>query len=142
MIGHPSETEREIQNTINYVLELKVSGIAGGVAIFQPYPYTTTYLEALSSGMIEKDYWKEFAENPTKEFRFRFWNEVFTNEQLLTMQKRFNNRFFFRPIIIYRTLMEAVHTGRLFSKIKTLITYLRMCFAPLARNLNRSNSIR
>jgi radical SAM superfamily enzyme YgiQ (UPF0313 family) len=141
MIGHPSETEREIQNTIDYVLNLKVSGIAGGAAIFQPYPCTTTYLEGLSSGLIEKDYWKEFAEKPTKEFRFRFWNEVFTNEQLLAMQIKFNNKFFFRPIIVYRTFMEAIHTGRLFSKIKTLITYLRILFAPPAKNIDRSNSV-
>jgi anaerobic magnesium-protoporphyrin IX monomethyl ester cyclase len=139
MIGHPSETEREIQNTTDYVLSLKVSGIAGGAAIFQPFPHTTTYLEGLSSGLIKNDYWKEFAETPTKEFRFRFWNEVFTNEQLLAIQIKFNNRFFFRPIIIYRTFWEAIHTGRLFSKIKSLITYVRISLTSPANNSDRIN---
>lgn len=129
MIGHPSETDQEIENTARYMMTTKFSGIAGGVAIFQPYPNTSGYVEGLASGQIEKDYWKEFADNPTKEFRFRFWNENFTNEQLLEMQRKLNNRFYFRSIIVWRTFMEAVRTRRLLSKLKTLSLYLQICFA-------------
>lgn len=128
MIGHPSETERELKNTVRYMQELRLSGIAGGVAIFQPYPNTSGYMDGLASGQIKSDYWKEFAENPTKEFRFRFWNEAFTNEQLLELQRTINNKFYFRPVIIWRTLLEAVRTGRFLSKIQTLFVYLRLCF--------------
>jgi anaerobic magnesium-protoporphyrin IX monomethyl ester cyclase len=126
MIGHPGETEKELKNTIRFMHSLELSGIAGGVAIFQPYPHTTSYLEGLSSGVIKDDYWREFADNPTENFKFRFWNEFFTNEELLSWQRRINNEFYFRPIIVYRTLLEAIRTHRLTSKVASLVTYLKV----------------
>lgn len=128
MIGHPGETEKELKNTISFMHSLKLSGIAGGVAIFQPYPYTTAYIDGLSSGVIKGDYWRKFAENPTEDFKFKFWNEFFTNEELLSWQTRINNAFYFRPIIVYRTLWEAIKTRRLLSKIASLMTYLKVSF--------------
>ncbi len=128
MIGHPQETEKEILNTIKYMCSLKLSGIAGGVAIFQPYPNTSSYIEGLRTGIIKNDYWREFATNPTEEFKFRYWNEKFSNEELLYWQKRVNSKFYLRPIIFIRTFIEAIRTRRLFSKIYSFLIFMKVTF--------------
>lgn len=128
MIGMPGETEVEIKNTINYIRSVQLSGLVFGAAVFQPYPFTTAYLQGLASGLIKEDYWLKFAENPTPSFKYLCWNEHFTTAELMRWRKKVNNSFYFRPIIIYRTIKEAFKTGRLLAKFQNLFVYLRDLF--------------
>ena len=125
MIGLPGETKTELNNTIAFMHSAKLSGLVWGVSIFLPYPQTVTYLEGLASGIIKEDYWLKFAQHPTIGFKSLCWNEHFSDEELMRWQKEINSRFFFRPIIVYRTLKEAMITGRLLSKIRNLYVYLK-----------------
>jgi radical SAM superfamily enzyme YgiQ (UPF0313 family) len=128
MIGHPQEDASAIRRTLDFMKRLPLSGIAGGVAIFQPYPNTTAYEQGLKDHIITEDYWLKFATHPTADFACRFWNEIFTDEELLQWQKKINSAFYFRPVMVWRTLREAWHTHRIRSKFRSLRVYLQATF--------------
>ena len=128
MIGNPGESMVQLENTVRFMRSLKLTGIVFGVAIFQPFPFTAAYLEGLSSGIIKCDYWLEFARNPTTDFRHFYWNEHFSDAELQRLQKVINHKFLFRPVIIYRTVKEALQLGRLFFKIQGFFLFCKVSF--------------
>lgn len=64
MIGHPEDTYESIQNTINFMLELKKQGVALGLSISTPFPGTYLYnnLEKLGCKLLTKK-WVNYSLN-------------------------------------------------------------------------------
>jgi radical SAM superfamily enzyme YgiQ (UPF0313 family) len=124
MIGCPDEEMEDIQKTIDVMLSLPMD--YAHIAVFTPYPATAVYHEALASGVYEKDYWKEFARDPRPGFAPRYWNQFFTDEELLDLMKDAYRRFYSRPIYIAKRVLKVRSFSELARKAKIGLGLLKM----------------
>ena len=102
MIGLPGEGEKEIHSSIE--LSRRLSADFAQFSIFIPLPETEIYEEGLKNGVIENDYWLEFARNPGPGFKPKFWNERFSNEELISFYRKAIKSFYFRPSYVLKRL--------------------------------------
>lgn len=94
MIGIPTETREEMFNTVDFAISLDPD--YAQFSICTPYPKTALYESMLEMGIISSDYWREFARNPSEDFRVKFWNNDFTEEELRELQSECHRRFYSR----------------------------------------------
>ena len=104
MIGCPDETEEDLQATLDLIQTLPMD--YAHIAIFTPYPGTEIYHEALDTGIYDHDFWKEFASNPVKDFTPKYWNQYFSDQELLAYMKQAYGRFYRRPSYIVKRLTK------------------------------------
>ena len=94
MIGIPTETREEMMTTVDFAIALDPD--YAQFSICTPYPKTALYEAMLEGGYIPGDYWQKFAKEPSEEFRVRFWNKDFSEEELREIQSECHRRFYSR----------------------------------------------
>jgi magnesium-protoporphyrin IX monomethyl ester (oxidative) cyclase len=116
MIGIPTETYEEIQETIRFAISLDAD--YAQFSICTPYPKTELTQRMLRDAIIKYDYWQQFAQNPTEGFEVRFWNPTFSEEQLRALQAEAHARFYGRPSYILKKLMEVRSWNEFHAKLR------------------------
>jgi radical SAM superfamily enzyme YgiQ (UPF0313 family) len=114
MIGLPTETRPELEQTMDLMTGLPLD--YAHVAVFTPYPGTQVYQTALAEGVYQTDYWREFALNPRPDFTPKYWNEHFSDDELLHLMKKAYARFYRRPGYILRRLTKVRSFNELWRK--------------------------
>jgi anaerobic magnesium-protoporphyrin IX monomethyl ester cyclase len=104
MIGSPGETRKEIIKTIEFAKKLKPDFVSFSVTT--PFPATDLYRWALDRKIIERDVWKEFAENPTPDFKAPLWTEELSREELMELLTYAYKSFYTRPSYIIRKALR------------------------------------
>lgn len=104
MIGAPGETKEDVFKTISFATELDPDYVQ--FAVTTPYPETDLYRMGLEKKVFEKDYWREFASKPYKEFKPMLYNENLTAEQLADLLDIAYRKFYLRPKYILRRLTD------------------------------------
>ena len=104
MIGIPHETRAEMMQTVDFTKRLKPD--YAQFSICTPYPKTELYFRMLQEGIVPRDYWQEFAENPSADFKIRFWNKDFTEEELRRLQDECHARFYRSPTYLMKQLTQ------------------------------------
>jgi len=104
MCGSPSETREDILTTFKIMRQLKPDFVH--VTILTPFPGTKIYLNGLASGIIKKDYWREFAKNPSEDFVSPNWEENFNRNELNQLLVQGYKQFYMRPTYIFRRLWQ------------------------------------
>lgn len=104
MIGHPDETIDEIRQTIKFAKKISPDYVQ--FSITTPYPATELYREGLEKGIIEKDVWKEFAENPSSNFSAPRWEQNINKQTLVSLLHECYRSFYLRPSYILRGIMK------------------------------------
>jgi len=102
MIGIPEETLEDIYQTFKVMKDLNPDYVH--ITILTPFPGTNIYFDGLRNGVIKKDYWKEFAKNPTSGFVPPHWAEFFTLEELKIFLAKGYKSFYFRPAYIFKRI--------------------------------------
>ena len=102
MIGIPHETRKEMFATVDLAKRLKPD--YAQFSICTPYPKTELYFQMLKEGIVPRDYWQEFAENPSPNFKIQFWNQNFTEETLREIQDECHARFYRQPTYIMKQI--------------------------------------
>jgi len=115
MIGCPDETEEDMKQTFDFMQSLPMD--YAHISVFTPYPGTRIYQEALETGFYAHDYWKEFAENPSPGFSPRYWNQFFSDKELLVLLKKSYARFYGRPSYLVSRLLKTRSLDELGRKI-------------------------
>lgn len=105
MIGLPGETRAQILETINFAKKLDPDFVQFSVTT--PYPATLLYHMGLEKGIIKKDYWKEFAENPSTDFVPELWEENLSRKELLELLKHAYKRFYIRPKYVLKRILQV-----------------------------------
>ena len=124
LIGCPHEKNREdVLHTLRFAKRLNPDFSLFN--ILTPYPDTELYREGLKKGLFGKDFWREFALHPTKDFEIRVWEESFTKEELEKILLSFYRRYYFLPSIIFKNLRFILHPRDFFWKAKTALKILR-----------------
>ncbi len=105
MIGSPSETKDDIYSTFKVIKMLNPDFVH--ITILTPFPGTKIYFKGLEKGIIKKDYWKEFAENPTPDFIPPHWGEIFTREELNELLIEGYHKYYIRPSYIFKSILKV-----------------------------------
>ena len=120
MIGLPTETIEEIENTIKFSTNIGLTYAT--YPIFTPYPGTPIYEDAQKYGTIHSESFDDFS---------RWGNGVFSSKGLSPdiyrkMQKKAFRRFYLRPKIILRIILEFTRLpfGRICRFIKGGLPFL------------------
>lgn len=124
MIGLPSEKLEDIQDSFDLAKELKPD--YAHFTIFSPYPGTELYSLGLEKGIIKKDIWKEFSENPKEGFKIPVWEENFTRDELYEMIVKFYKSFYLRPSYILRRSFKVKSKDEFIKKAKAGFSVLSM----------------
>jgi hypothetical protein len=61
----------------------------------------------LKEGIVTEDYWQGFAENPTPDFKIKFWSRDFTEEELRQIQDDCHARFYRSPSYIMKQISKV-----------------------------------
>jgi radical SAM superfamily enzyme YgiQ (UPF0313 family) len=128
MIGIPTETYQEMMDTVDFAIELDPD--YAQFSICTPYPKTALYEAMLKGNYIPDDYWREFARNPSEDFRVRFWNRDFSEDELRDIQGEAHRRFYSRLGYIARQAKQL-------RSWRDLTTKAQMGAKILLRQLNR-----
>lgn len=116
MIGIPTETSAEMQETIDFAIALDAD--YAQFSVCTPYPKTELYRRLLEDGTIPYDYWQEFVENPRPDFQVKFWNPDFAESELREIQDRAHQRFYRRPSYMLKELMKVRSLSEFNAKVR------------------------
>ena len=105
MIGSPTENREEIMNTIKYAKKLQPDYCHFSVTT--PFPATPLYQMGLEQGILKRDYWKEFASNPTKDFVPQLWEEDFDRAELIKLLEYAYKSFYTRPGYVFKKILKV-----------------------------------
>jgi len=124
MIGSPTETRQTVMQTINFAKSLDCD--FAHFTITTPFPSTDLYREGLAKRIIKRDYWKEFAKNPSLDFKPPFWEENLNRNELMKLVKLAYKKFYSRPTYIIKRLLKIRSFEELKRKIKAGVNVLRL----------------
>ena len=124
MIGNPTETREEAEETIRVARSVDADYVH--VTILTPFPGTPLYEDGLQSGFFERDFWRDFAQNPTPDFVPPFWEEHLTTPDLHALIKKAYQSFYLRPGYALRRLTEVRSLDELLRKAKAAFKVVRM----------------
>lgn len=118
MIGHPADTIKTIDETINFAISLPLDQAA--FTITTPFPNTQLFDIAKKTGKLITTDWSEYS----------MWNPVYipenlTEELILRKHKEAYRKFYLRPQYIFRQLLNVRSAGDLKRKIigaKTILS--------------------
>lgn len=116
MIGSPTETLDDIQTTFKVMRELNSDYVH--LTILTPFPGTKIYFDGLEKGIIKKDYWREFARNPTQDFTPPHWSEIFSKDMLDDLLITGYKSFYLRPGYILRRILSLKNFAEFKKKAK------------------------
>lgn len=106
MLGLPTETKEEMEDTIRFAIELDTE--LASFTIFVPLPGTAEYRRALKSGtFVDPQY---YLHKVIPEFNFLdypvYVPEGMTASELLSIHRSAYNRYYFRPRFLLRKLLS------------------------------------
>jgi len=112
MLGFPTETKKEIEDTINYPIFAGVDFI--GVHITWPQPGSVLYNEAIKEGIISKTVVDDFVKGKYGNSLSDFWPvyipKGLTYQDLANARKRAYRKFYLRPSWFIRRLIWYLRT--------------------------------
>lgn len=124
MIGSPRETKAQIKESIGLAKKLNPDFVHFSVTT--PFPDTDLYYMGLREGILKRDYWKEFAENPTRDFQPHLWGENLTRGELIELLNHAYKSFYIRPTYIVKELLRINSLGEFERKIRAGLNILRL----------------
>jgi radical SAM superfamily enzyme YgiQ (UPF0313 family) len=124
MIGLPTETKEDIEETFSFMKEVNPDYMHLTTLVL--FPATEIYRDALSRGIIEQDVWRNFSLNPNKEFVPPRWKGHFSKQELDCFIVKGYKSFYLRPKYIMRRLLDINDLGQFFKKAKAGIKVLGM----------------
>jgi radical SAM superfamily enzyme YgiQ (UPF0313 family) len=104
ILGNPEETLEEMNATIKLAREIKPSYLE--YSIFNISPGTESYNMALEQGVIDRDYWREYATNPVGEMPILVWTKDHTYEELEAIRKKALKNFYMNPSYIIKKALD------------------------------------
>ena len=131
MIGCPTETRADIEATFRAMKEMDPDFLH--LTILTPFPSTPLYLQALEEGVIDHDYWREFAANPQPSFSPPFWDGEFSRSELEQLIRRGYRLFYMRPVYMFKTLLRIESLAEFKRKAKAGIRIALMSFGRMNR---------
>ena len=116
MIGTPVESRKDIQTTMALIKEIRPEHLH--CSICTAMPETHFYKKLLSSGQIQRDYWREFAATPDPGFRTPFCSQLIKDEELRILQNSIQKNFYMNAGVIFREILRTTSPKQFYAKAK------------------------
>lgn len=116
MFGLPTETKEELRQTINFSLQLDLDYVS--LSLFNPLPDSVFYLRALKEGIIENDYWREFAEGKSDHIVRYTW-PLHDQDELTKINQIAFRKFYLNPKCIIKALFRKQSLSQKLWQIKS-----------------------
>ena len=117
MLGFPTETRAEIEQTINFVCSLPLKRI--NFSFLQPFPGTEIYNTLIERGEIEKVNW-----STCFLFKATYAPKGLTLKELERLRQKGLRKFYLRPKIVLSMLSEIKNPKQLYFVIRRGIRWL------------------
>jgi len=124
MIGSPTETKKDILETIRFAKKLKPD--FAHITITTPFPATDLYRMGLEQKIWPNDYWQKFAENPMTDFVPPVWEKILSKEELVLLNKKAYRSFYFSPNYIFKKIIQLKSWKEFKNKAKAALNILRV----------------
>jgi anaerobic magnesium-protoporphyrin IX monomethyl ester cyclase len=124
MIGSPTETRKDILETIKFMKKLNPDYVHIGITT--PFPATDLYRLGLEEKVLPCDYWKKFAENPSSDFVPFVWEKELSREELFYLLKKAYRSFYLRPSYVLKKIIQVKSTKELFAKARAGLNILKI----------------
>ena len=124
MLGNPGETRADIDRSLALAEEINPDLLH--LTIFTPFPATRLYQEAMDSGRIQGDVWRQFALHPVSDFEPPVWDEYFTRPELQEIIVKAYKKFYLRPEYVWRWLLRIRSFAEFKRKFKAGLSVLGM----------------
>jgi radical SAM superfamily enzyme YgiQ (UPF0313 family) len=103
MIGLPFEkSPDDVKNNVKSLIRMNPD--YAQFNIFQPIPGTPIYEDGVREKVVDPQTWRNYVNNPTKDFRPQLWTQHMDRETLSSLYKWSYNKFYIRPTCILNTL--------------------------------------
>ena len=116
MLGNPTESYEDVLESINFACKLPSDYTQ--FTIFTPFPATKFYADGLTTGVINEDYWLNFAKAPSASFRSPHWPEILTFGQIIELTNIAYHKFYLRPTYIIKKIFQIRSMPELYRKCK------------------------
>lgn len=116
MVGVPTETKDDFEATLSLVKRIKPDYIT--YSICTPFPKTKLYQDLIEQRYFDRDYWQEFAEKPTYDFKLCYANKYFSDTELRGMQDKAMAQFYSSGRFLLKELFHTRSPKQLIVKIK------------------------
>ena len=120
IIGFPTETKEEINETIRFACSLPLDRI--GVSYFQPFPGTPLYYELIEKGEIQED-WAD--SNKTSLHNLTYLSPTLTEKDLRYFRRKLLTSFYLRPRIFTSLVRQIKSVSHLYYMTKRSVRWLR-----------------
>lgn len=121
IIGFPTETKEEIEETIRFARSLPLDRI--GVSYFQPFPGTLIYYELVNKGEISEDWVdKHYLSLQT----LTYIPSTITVEELRYLRQKMLRSFYFRPKIFIQMLKQIKSPSHFYYMAKRSMRWLKV----------------
>ncbi|MBU2615166.1 MAG: B12-binding domain-containing radical SAM protein, partial [Elusimicrobia bacterium] len=110
MLGSPSETESEMQQTIDFAIKCKLDFAVFAITLL--LPKTDYYEMAFKQNKLKEDFWEKYIANPLQPIENAYWPD-FEKGFLEEMDKKAYTQFYFRPWYIWNYLIRILSAGQL-----------------------------
>ncbi len=117
MLGSPDENPDQMMLTIHCVNEANPD--YAYYSLTSPMPGTAMYERGLKEGRYT-DYWRDFAKNPTPDFKMKLWNESTRDEMVRIMEHGYRS-FYYRPSYVLKQISKVRSIGEFIRKAKFAI---------------------
>jgi radical SAM superfamily enzyme YgiQ (UPF0313 family) len=124
MIGSPTETREDALQTIEVAGSLDADYVH--ITILTPFPGTQIYFDGLAQGIFEKDFWQQFAADPTPDFKPRYWEEKLSTAEMIELLNYAYKRFYLRPSYVIRRALQVRSVGEFMRKAHAGLKVLRL----------------
>lgn len=135
IIGYDWETKKDINDTLNFIKQIFPTFIM--VNTLYPVPKTEVYENLLRTGKIEKDFWQEFVENPTKHYNLPQYQNMKTQRYLKRKLDEIYLSFYLSPRFVLNNLRpdrennERTSSSQIFFKIRLAFLILKSYIVSL-----------
>jgi len=116
MLGAPTETREEMNETIRFAYALNPTFLEFHVLV--PYPYTEIYGNMLSTGSVKEDVWRKFSLNPQPGFAPPLCEDHVSSEEMYLLLNQAYRGFYFRPRYVIQHLLKLKGLKDLWLKAK------------------------
>lgn len=131
MMGNPGETLDDVKDTLRLSQRIKPDFMQ--MTILSPFPATKYYLDAINSGVITTDVWRDYANNINDDFRPPLWTQpggIYSREELERHLRWFYGKFYLHPKFILDRVMEIRNFGQFKRYASAGMGLLKMTLVP------------
>lgn len=113
ILGLPGETEKTMQDTINFAKELKLDFAKTGIV--SPFPGTPLYEEWEKEGRISSRNWSDYIFHATGKLAYDHPN--LSAETIWKYYNKFYRKLYLNPHFILNRFFKGIKSGRIFKDI-------------------------